>query len=284
MTFNSRETSRHQGEPVSLYFFRYGDTPDAYYAFTDAEQPVTFGFDPQVGDVTFMPVPINRGTISASGSLDKAALEIRTAHDSELSLVFRLHPPSQVVVLSIFQGHAGDPDFKLAWGGRVLDCQLAGNEAIFTCEPISTSLKRPGLRRHWQYGCPHVLYGPQCKADKEAATIVSSVVSVQGALVNLPGPWAADPMKPKYVGGLAEWVNPQGRTEVRTIIRLADSDTLVLSGFALGLLAGSSISLSLGCNHIWNEDCTLLHNNVHNFGGQPFIPTKNPVGITNNFY
>lgn len=284
MSFNARETSRTLGSPISLYFFRYGDAPDSYYAYTNAEQPVTHNFDPEVGEVTFAPIPIDRGPITSSGSLDKATLEIRTPQDSLLSKVFRLHPPSQVVVLTIFNGHDGDTEFKVGWGGRVLDCQLAGNEATFTCEPISTSLKRPGLRWNWQYGCPHVLYGEDCKADKEAATIIASVTSVAGALVTLPTTWAPADMKAKYIGGLAEWVNNEGRTEIRTIIRMADSTTLILSGFALGLLPGSSISLSFGCNHIWNEDCTNLHNNVKNFGGDPFIPTNNPIGIVNNFY
>jgi hypothetical protein len=284
MSFNSRETSRAEGEPINLYFFRYGDAPDAYWAYTDAEQPVEHDFDPEVGLVVFEPVPIDRGSIVSSGTLDRAAMEIKTPQDSELAMLFRIHPPSQVVVLTVFQGHVGDLDFKVCWAGRVLGCQLNGNEAEFTCEPVSTSMKRAGLRRNWQYGCPHVLYGPQCKADREDASIVTTVTGVAGALVSVDPAWAPAEMRVKYLGGLAEYSNADGVTEIRTVIRLADSDTLVLSGYALGLVPGSPIKLSFGCNHIWNEDCTNLHNNVQNFGGHPFIPTKNPIGIVNNFY
>lgn len=285
MTFEAREVSRTLGEPVNLYFFRYGDTDEAFYAYTDAEQDIVHDFGDPFGPVTFVTYPVNHSEITSSGSLDKKTLDVGTPDDSEIAMLFRYHPPSQVVVLTIFQGHESDAEFLVAWSGRVLGCQLTDtDQAMFTCEPVSTSLKRAGLRRNYQYGCPHLLYGPQCKADKAAATITVGVGAVNGALVDLGPSWAATDMKVKYLGGMATWVRPDGRTEIRTIIQQADSATIILSGVALGLLSGSSIDLTLGCDHKWDSDCTHLHNNVKNFGGQPFIPTKNPIGIVNNFY
>lgn len=284
MSFANREASRQKGEPITLYFFRYGDTPASHFAYTDGEEAVVHAFDDPASPITFQPIPISRGAITSSGSLDRAALQIMMPDDEGMPMLFRYHPPSQVVTGIVFQGHVDDDDFKVVWAGRVLGCQLGGqNTADFTCEPISTSLKRNGLRRRYQYGCPHVLYGPQCKADQEAASIYATVGGVSGALVSLGGGWSAQPTK--YVGGLATWANSSGgRTETRTIVRLADTNTLVLSGIALGLSPGMPIKLAFGCDHIWNSDCTNLHDNVHNFGGDPFIPTKNPIGIVNNFY
>lgn len=286
-SLDTLEKSRAKGEPISLYFFRYGDQPDAYFAFTNHDKGVSTLFDPDVGEVTFLPETISHGAITAAGTLDKAALDIRTPHDADISLLWRQHPPSQVVTLTILQGHVGSQDFRVAWSGRVLGGALDKDESVFTCEPVSTSLKRPGLTRNYQYGCPHPVYSQGdglCNASKEAATITRAVSTVEGAILNLPADWETEERKVKYVGGMVAWTRADGRKEVRGIVRLATPNQMIVSGVALGLTGGMPVDLTLGCNHIWDEDCTVLHNNAVNFGGQPWIPTKNPIGIVNIYW
>lgn len=283
-SFDEQEASRTLGEPVSLYFFRYGDDPQAYYAFTDSEKPIATMFDPEIGEVTFQPETIKHSAITASGTLDKSSLDVRTPHDTEISLLWREHPPSQVVELTIFQGHQSNPDYRVVWSGRVLGGSLENDESIFTCEPVSTSLRRPGLTRNYQYGCPHAVYSQGdglCNADMAAATITTSVVDVEGAILTLPNGWAPNDLKIKYIGGMIAWTRDDGRREVRGVIRLPSTNQMIISGVALGLSAGMAVELTYGCNHIWDEDCSNLHNNVVNFGGQPWIPLKNPIGIVN---
>lgn len=279
MTLNARETSRHLGEPVDLYYFRYGETVDAYYAYTDAEQPVLFD------GVTYQPISIQRDSINASGTLDKSNLEVKTAKNAELAELFRLYPPSQVVSLVIRQGHINDPDeqYLAIWTGRVIGHKREQSEAIYTCEPISTSMRRPGCRRSYQRGCPHVLYGPMCRADKDAHTISKSVLEVTGPILRFASTWEAADKKDQYLGGLAEWETADGRTEVRTILRIKDSTHILLTGTASGLTAGVTVKLSKGCPHTM-EACLDIFDNIQNYGGQPWIPEVNPIGIKNNFY
>ena len=42
--------------------------------------------------------------------------------------------------------------------------RLSGAEATLKCEPIASSLKRPGLRARYQLLCRHVLYSSGCGA------------------------------------------------------------------------------------------------------------------------
>jgi hypothetical protein len=76
--------------------------------------------------------------------------------------------------------------------------------------------------------------------------------------------------------------------ETRSILKLkgADKAQLLLDSAAKGLVAGMSVSVILGCNKLagLTDDCIVLHDNIHNFGGMPWIPTKNPIGIKNSFY
>lgn len=247
------------------------------FAYTDSARPFTFK------GVTYQPVPISCGTINASGKLDKSTFEVRLPRTAGIADLFRAYPPSQPVTLIVRQGHINDADqeFLVAWAGRVLSSKREGNEVIFACEPTSSSLRRPGLRRSYQFGCPHALYGPGCHAPKQPQTgVVSAINSLDVTLApGWNGPFAAV----KFAQGLMEWDTPEGTREIRRILRI-NGNTVTISGMLRGLAVSDSVTMLLGCAHT-TADCLDLHNNIHNFGGCPTIPLKNPLSPgANNFY
>lgn len=286
MTFDARETSRYKGKPVNLFLFRYGVQAGDVYGYTDGETAITYNAGDGSGAVVYTPIPIGRGEVTASGTLDKSILEVEVPDTSAIATLFATYPPSVVVILTIFQGHIGDSQYFVHWVGRVIGRALNDNKAIFSCSPASTGLKRAGLRRNYQLGCPHVLYGPQCKANRAAATITKTITGVNGSFIQMAAAWDTAGRRPKYVGGIAEWTRADGRVEMRSILRIDDPISVLLSGAVQGLTPGMSIKLSLGCNHKagLTDDCIALHNNILNYGGQPFIPLKSPFGFTNNYY
>jgi len=282
MTFASYESSRDLGKPVDLYYFRYGSDPDAYYAYTDADFPLTV--DHGDGPITYDAVPIKRGEISSTGTLDRTTLEVSTARDAELADLFRVYPPAQVVTLIIRQSHLDDPDeeFPVVWTGRIVGSSRKKDSTVsYSCEPVSTSMRRPGLRRHYQYGCPHALYGIQCGANKAAATVTATVESISGTEVTLDAGWNAIDAS-KYLGGMIEYENADGETEIRSILRVT-GDMLTCSGILRDLAPAATISVILGCSRQMG-DCKDIHDNIVNYGGQPWIPLKNPIGFYNNYY
>lgn len=290
MTFGTIETSRYKGRPTNLFYVRYGEAPNSYFAYTDAENPILHE------GVTYTPLTIMRGKINVTGTMDKQAMEVRCSLNVPMAELFRVYPPSRVVNLIIRQGHLSDPDsqFLVAWTGRIVSAKRVENELVMTCEPVSTSMKRIGLRRHYQYSCPHVLYGEWCRANKAAATRSVVVSAINSLEVTLEPGWDSEERQPKYLGGLVEWTNSANDRESRTILRVLDNRRLLLSGYLRDLNAGDTVNVVLGCNHAcyFNEDrslneetdCHFLHNNIHNFGGCPFIPKKNPVGMLNQYY
>lgn len=282
MTFAAREVSRARGQSINLYLFKYGPADEDYYAYTSGEREIV------VEDVPFTPLPIDRGAVTSSGTLDKATLQVTTPINSEISNLFGVYPPSHVVTLQIFEGHPEDPDnqYLTIWTGRVLGRSLKGSEAFFSCEPISTMLRRSGLRRNYQLSCPHVLYGPDCRADRDAATSAVVVVSANRSFVTLGPTWVPSGDKPKYLGGMFTWVRDDGRAELRTILRIDSGVTLLLSGDTNGLGPGDNANVIFGCNHkgALTDDCHAIHNNILNFGGQNWIPLSNPFGLFNNYY
>lgn len=292
MSFDYIESSRADGHPISLYAFRYGPGDDDFIRYNNTDQ--FYQVEEPVGGVptlvTYAPVPINRAGVAASGDLDRSTFEIRLDKDCGLVNLYASYPPSHVVSFVIREGHLGDDDFLVVMSGRLTGLNYEGSEAVLSCEPIFTSLKRVGLRRNYQIPCPHLLFGPSCRADREAATETYTVASVAGARVSFAAGWGAAEGGDVFVGGVAEWTDTDGRFQKRTIVR-RDVDTLVLSGPATGLAVAASINLVKGCSHVLVKsggtvvgDCKDVHDNVLNYGGMLDIPTENPFGVKNGFY
>ena len=290
MSFGGIETSRYKGRPTNLFYVRYGNAPNSFFAYTDAENEIDHN------GVTYVPLTISRGKISVTGTMDKQAMEVRASLSIPMAELFRVYPPSQVVNLIIYQGHLSDPDaqYLVAWAGRIISAKRIENELVMTCEPVATSMKRVGLRRHYQYSCMHALYGDHCKANKAAATRSVVVSAINSLELTLPTDWDTDERRPKYLGGMVEWTNAMGDKEVRSILKVSGTRRILVSGYLRDLTAGMSIDVILGCNRACyfnsngslsaETDCHTLHGNIHNFGGCPFIPKKNPIGFYNQYY
>lgn len=270
MTFEAREKSRFRGTPIECYEFQYGADRNAAFRYTNADETITW-----TDGRAFEPVPIDRDPIKASGTTDKQALTVRFPKNNPLADLFKVYPPSRVVNLTIWQGHEATDEFLVIWTGRVLGLTVKENEAETNCEPVKTSMQRSGLRRHYQPGCPHVLYGPLCRAVKRQWP--AQARSVAGTVLQLEAGWNTSGFQAgRFAGGLAEWSgidNP----EPRTILRALDENTFALGGVLRDLEPGMEVRLALGCGRHM-RDCEQLHSNIQNYGGCPWIPLESPFG------
>lgn len=289
MTFAAYEESATSGGPVQLYRFVYGQEAGEFYAYTTHTEEITVDHGGSVGEVTYEPIPVERGSIVSNGTLDKSALAISLDIGTDLAELFRVYPPSSVVNLVIYEGHVDDPDgeFVVVWAGRVVSASRESSELRLSGEPVSTQMRQPGLRRNYQYGCPFVLYDPgSCRANKAAATVAGTVDAIVGTVVTLDAGWEGAFSPSKFVRGQLEWTPSGQSTQRRTILRVS-GNALTLSGLPLDLAVSDAVAVVLGCNHrafaSSDGDCEGLHDNLVNYGGQPWIPTKNVVN-TNPFY
>ena len=291
MSYDQYESSRQLGIPIQLFKFKYGSAANACYTYTDAEEPLTYDDGLGDGPKVYEPIAIMRGSINSSGTLDKSKLELRIDKDTEIGALYRGYPPSYIVTLTIRAHHIGDTEYPIIWSGIVRGGGPAEGEIVLTCEPISTQMKRTGLRRHYQYGCPHVLYGigkGLCNADKDAATYTGTVASATNTTLTLDAGWNGSIAAAKFAGGILEWTNDDGNLEIR-MINSASGTTLNVKGVLRDIHAGNTVSVILGCAHN-EDDCQNLHvekdvggPNINNFGGQSWIPTENPVAKNQSY-
>ena len=275
MTFANQETSRESGTPISLVLIVHGDAAGNVFAYTDGDTEVTFGGN------TYSPVPMGRQAVEASGSLDNTGMEIDISPNASIVAYYQAQQPSQVATMTVYQGHVDDPDnqFLVVWSGRVVGVEQGDVYSKIRGEPVATSLRRPGLRRNYQYGCPWPLYSTSCGATRTAQATTATAIS--GVTVTVGG--FGTPTHDKYRGGYAQWTDEDnGARRIETIVTTSAS-TVTFRSPPAGLGTGDAISLFLGCNH-QVTDCRDLHSNLVNFGGQPWIPRENPITATNRYY
>lgn len=279
MTYQAFEQSARAGRPIELFEFVQGATTWRYAAY-DADY--TWNSQP------WQAVTIGRGSIQQSGKMDQAGIELRLPRSNAFAQSFLSGLVEAVTSVTVRRGHVGDPDaeFFVSWKGRVLGASADGAEIVVNCESIFTSLRRQGLRRVWQRGCPHVLYGRGCGLTQAnysegpfaAASVSGLVVTVAEAALQADG-W--------FTGGLLE-----GAASVRFVMAHAGTqlslsrahpllaEQVAASGYGLNYgndYGGIPVTLYPGCDRTV-ATCESKFNNLLNHGGWPYIPTKNPMG------
>ena len=287
MALNDYETSANLGIPVELYEIR--TSASAVLRYTDVAIPITYA-----GEV-YTPHPIQRSKLESQSKFDLLELKLDVPFSSPLGELFLFYPPSYIVTVTVRQGHIDDPaapagweageNFPVAFAGRVVEAQRDGDTAKLSCEHIGASMKRPGLRRHYQWACPLVLYGPRCQAPKTSWRVEIIGANANTLTVNIAG---VDPLPPsgttlgQFVGGFVQWDADRGK-ERRSILRM-DATTIWMDGPAYGVpYLNSEGDIFRGCPHTL-QGCTDIHDNAVNYGGQPWIPTDgNPIGRNNHF-
>lgn len=281
MSYEVYEGDDRSGGVITLYRFTVGPNPDAdQLHYTDADRRIYRDGKP------YEPVAIQRSKIQKSGVLDKADMTLTTARDHPVPRMFISYPPSYVLLVEVFEGHVDDLDreFLLLGTWRVLNSSFNNNgEAEMLCQPASTSLKRPGLRRFYQRPCPLDLYGPDCRATKIVTTcdlVSASGHSITGVIP--PGGFATEDQA--YITGIVQWVSATtGRTELRSILTIlseAPNFTITCNGPVTDIPA--TFDMIKGCFHT-ERTCNIWHGNIVNYGGQLWIPERNPVGTTSTY-
>lgn len=245
---------------IELYKFVVGNER---YLHTTAQQPVTYQSE------EYAPTYIRRGSLKGTTELARQSLKIRLPRDAPIATRFAGGPPTAVTEVEIYA--QDDAATALVYLGRVLTIARQGSEAHADCEPIYTSMRQAGLRRHYQKQCPHTLYDAQCRADRAAFRVDATLSAVNGvewsatAFGNKPDGW--------FTGGDIEW----GTLPERRAIVAHTGDTITLASALAEAAAGDDVAAFAGCDHSF-ATCRDKFANEVNYGGMPYIPRKNPFG------
>ncbi len=269
MTYDLYEESLQSGEPVELYQFQFGSNT---YRYTSAKDAVTAQGN------TWQPAYLKRGSIDFGTEKGRNNLKIDTVRSFPIADLYRITPPSDVILLTVYRKHTGDDETVVIWTGRVLVVDFEASSAKITCEPVTTSLKRTGLRRLYQRQCPHVLYGTSCGVNKATFAVPTTLSAVNGTTLNSAtfGLYTDG----YFAGGYFDFV--QGGVTERRFITEHTGTQIKINLPLIGLSSGDAITAYPGCPHTMSA-CSGTFNNLNNYGGFPYIPSKNPFG-SNGIY
>ncbi|MGI6655267.1 MAG: phage BR0599 family protein [Desulfobulbus sp.] len=256
MSYVERERSDHGGHPLMLYRFSLGE---AQWLYTSADHEVVMEAD------TYVPVFIQGGRIIRGGDPRRSTLEIEVAAQNAVARVFLPGWIGGLMLVTVYRHHYQDGDFFPVWKGRVTGCRWSGSTATLSCDSAFTLFRRAGLRRHYQPGCPHVVFGPGCGLDPAAYRVQTTVAAVSGNVVDLAG---AAPEDGYYTGGMLQFGVDRRLITRHTGARITTLDAVP------GLAVGSAVMLLPGCAR--DPAACERFGNIENFGGLPFLPSKNP--------
>jgi len=275
MSFDSIETSEYF-EPRELYTFTRG-TKD--WLYTSGDTDIAYGAR------TFLAEPIKRSKIQSTQDIGQSKLKITTSRSNDFISNFLTDVPTVVISITVTRIHASDDDPAVIFQGRVLNVAHEENEAVITCQQNISLLKNPGLRRLYQTTCPHVLYGGYCGVIKSTYSIEATLDSIDGTtltstgfIVSINAEYDDDWLR----GGIIEFVN-NGVTDKRFITDHTNSSgTIVLNLSLQDAAVGSTVTVYPGCNRDATT-CSGKFSNIENYGGFPYIPSKNPMDGTSIF-
>ena len=258
MSYDAVESSAHGGQPVELYRFVGGQRR---WLYTSADVPVVYQTE------TYQPYPLKRGPFRQTRELAKAGLEIHTARDTPFVSDMVASPLMDVVMLTVYRKHRSDAEVLPWWRGRVDGVRFEGSEAVISCNPLTTSLKRYGVRRPAPRLCPHALDDVGCGVNAALYAADGNLLSHTGTRVT-SGVFAGQP-DGWWIGGKIEFAG------VWRFVVGHVGDTVTLASGVPGLAQGAAFIAYPGCTH--NPDiCDSRFGNILNYGGAPWFPIKNP--------
>lgn len=261
MSYSAYESSVDSGAVVELYEFVQGLQR---FNYSSCDTDITFNSH------VYSPFSATRNSIKQTEDIFKDNLAMVFPRGDVFASQFLGFAPEDVTTLTIRRGHLSDPasEFIVYWKGRVIGAKTSGNEVTIDCESVFTSIKRPGLRARFEYSCRHSLYLKGCNVNRELYKLTGNILSISGSTVTIAG--ASLQANGFYTGGIAVAENGASR-----FIVSHTGDALIFSRPIPGLSGDQTMNVYPGCDHL-KETCNLKFSNTVNFGGFPWIPSRNP--------
>jgi len=190
--------------------------------------------------------------------------------------------------ITIFRRHASDtptPETITYWKGFIDSVSFQGEgRAVIRAISEGGLLRRQIPKRTYRGLCGHVLYDGGCKVIRSSFefTVAVTAISADGLTLTFNSAGSISGQASDFFLG-GELSKPAG--DRRMVLTYVDNggnsgSATVMLPFS-GVSIGDSLRLTAGCDHVITTCRTKFANEI-NYGGFPWIPTRNPFdsGIT----
>jgi len=260
------ERSADRSEPEELFLFNLMDT--TYWSYTSSDYDITYG------GRNYTAVLIKRSDILLNANSLKTKIEIEVDITNTFAQNFVNEVPEGVIKLTIYRRHK-QSNFEIYWQGYILGVGFRKELAIIVAGLKDKSLSRYGLMRKFQRTCPYSLYSTRCTIleSDPSFQISGTIVSIDGVTIT------ADEFSNEVDGWLVggKFKTDSGSCNQRIVYHVGT--TIKIARKVLAITTGDTFIAYAGCDGL-KATCKTKFNNKLNFGGQPYIPSKNPFGGT----
>lgn len=259
MSFDTYEESQESGGRIELHTLAVGT--DIYRMHDDIPSTIDYGGD------TYYRTTVSRGKIVTG----QEHLTISLPGGHPFSAKFTTIAPGQQATHTIRAYHRADPsDVRVIYKGVVRAVAFTKDLSMSSLSvvPISKALDKEIPERTFQAPCNNVLFDSDCKVSAGSFSFTGAVTVEDGNVITVTG-LEASKGNGWSTGGYVAY----GALDYRLILE-QDGDELTLALPFYSSVLGSSVTVYAGCDHSVGT-CNSKFSNPANFGGHPYVPTKN---------
>lgn len=255
---NILNVSSEEAQPIELFEFTYG--AEVYRYCTGGQDVFISGQNWNAEDIT-------RDGFDRTDNMLAATLKIQLSRLSELGSRFAIGLNDFIVDIKVYRADRSVTDESiLTFVGKITAVESDELSVKINADPYATAIKRNVFTPKFQRMCRHRLYGTQCGVNRLDYEFETTVVSVEKnyitlASINISGD--------HYLWGECHFAGS------RRMITKITGNTLSLSRKFDSIKIGDTVRIYAGCD-LSRSTCHAKFNNVVNYGGFDFIPSKNP--------
>lgn len=259
MTFEDHETSQETGGRIELYTLAIGS--DIWRMHDVNPDILTYSGD------NYYRVRISRGRIATG----QEHLTVELPGDHDFSRRFTTIAPGQMGTLTIRSYHrALDSDVRVIYKGVVRSVAFTQDMSMsaLSMVPVSEAFDKEIPQRTFQAACNNVLFDADCKISSGSWKHIGLITGVAGNVITVQ-----DLLSTKGDGWATAGYVSQGVLDYRLILTQSGDDCTLALPFYADVL-GENLEIFAGCARTIGV-CNSKFSNKDNFGGCPYVPTKN---------
>ena len=266
MSYDVRERSLADGQPIRLYEFKRGVLR---WLYNSSDRDITHNsqiFRTVRGGM------VDDG-IRQSGEAEVDTLVITAPGLLEVAQFYRGVPPSAEIDLVVWDMHAGETQVLVSWMGTIKGVKWPQlDRCDIAARTFEASLDDMGLAETWTRSCTHTIYSLACGVDRNGFKVEVAIQSMTGLSLS-SGPLASF-ANGWFAGGFIEWPIGSGEFERRAIETHVGSVLQLLGGTA-GLVNGQTVFAFPGCDGLI-PTCKDKFANHLQYGGVPRLAGDSP--------
>ena len=263
------ERSVDNGEPEELYLFNLEDRE--YWAYTSCDYAIPYDGN------TYVPELIKRTDIQLNSNSLNNKINIETDISNLFARNYITEGLEGEVKVTIYRRHRNSADYKTYWKGYVQGVGFKGDTATIIAGLKDKSLSRCGLMRKFQRTCGLILYSKWCTISEDDSDfyVTGTILTVDNITITaaefdtLPSATLED-------GWLKNGKFKSDDSSCLQRIVYHVGDTIKIARPIAALKVGDTFKANAGCDYL-HATCKDKFSNKLNFGGQPNLPSKNPM-------